>query len=661
MRFSFRKGLRFLQGQRSWTLLRRLPTGKLQLEDDLGTIELLTQAELLERWQTRTWVIDEACLNEHSNVFYFATPRDLASFSEPQRTDVRWRLSHLLDQSVESVESTPVAAQNANEIATPAPVLDERKPPHRTTRYRWRVRFGQAKDATALVDQRYRSGRRPNKKTYGFFEDALETVYLTDQKRPKITVFQEMTRQITRFNASAAPDKQVKPAVRSTVYLWLDCLDAYLVDKSRLGKDAADRKHRGAIGTVLPTNILERVEIDHSPLDLLVIDKVTLIPIGRPWLTVAIDRFSRAILGFYLTFNAPSSLSVLQCLKRAVLPKDELLKRFPGVKNTWPMHGFPEEIFCDNGMDLHSNGVAKLCFEMGVRITYCPAAMPYYKGSVERIFRTINEGLIHHLPGTVFSNIVQRGDYPAEKAATLDLDEITHLLTKWIVDVYHQTPHTVTKERPIDLWNKSLATRIIELPAYPEQLDVLVGIPDTRTLFHYGIEFEGLLYNNAELQNLRQRKDERIKIDFKHYEDDISYVHVWDKDQKEYVRVEVAARFSEYAQGLTRHMHRVIHAHGQRKWGEKWQDVAPLIAKQEIQDIVLAAQVDKKMAQRKKAAVLTGVHSERSLDEGSALDQAIQKRQTARLTPPIPLDPGLDDELPIFGLSHTQGHKNVRT
>jgi putative transposase len=393
MRFSFRKGLRFLQGQRSWTLLRRLPTGKLQLEDDVGTIELLTQAELIERWQSGLWFVDETCLNDHSNVFHFATPRDLASFSETQRTGARRRLAYICSESAKDSNPTPNASSDES-AALLALTPNNEIAPHRTTLYRWRIRYGQAKDATALVDRRSRSGRRPDKKTYEFFEEALQSVYLTDQKRPKITVFEEMTRQITRFNATAGPDEQVKPAKRSTVYLWLDCLDAHLVDQARLGKDAADRKHRGAIGTVNPTTILERIEIDHSPLDLLVIDKSTLIPIGRPWLTVAIDRFSRAILGFYLTFNAPSSLSVLQCLKRVVLPKEKLLKGFPDVKNAWPMHGFPEELFCDNGMDLHSNGVAKICFEMGVKITYCPAGMPYYKGAVERIFRTINDGLV---------------------------------------------------------------------------------------------------------------------------------------------------------------------------------------------------------------------------------------------------------------------------
>ena len=45
---------------------------------------------------------------------------------------------------------------------------------------------------------------------------------------------------------------------------------------------------------------LERAEIDHTELDVFVIDEKTRLPIGRPWLFVAIDVFTNMILGHYL-------------------------------------------------------------------------------------------------------------------------------------------------------------------------------------------------------------------------------------------------------------------------------------------------------------------------------------------------------------------------
>jgi hypothetical protein len=58
--------------------------------------------------------------------------------------------------------------------------------------------------------------------------------------------------------------------------------------------------------------ILERVEIDHTPLDLFVVDDDTGMPLGRPYVTLCIDDFSRCILGMHIGFTSPSYQSVVQ-------------------------------------------------------------------------------------------------------------------------------------------------------------------------------------------------------------------------------------------------------------------------------------------------------------------------------------------------------------
>nr|WP_229223937.1 transposase family protein [Duganella sp. sic0402] len=394
---------------------------------------------------------------------------------------------------------------------------------------------------------------------------------------------------------------------------------------------------------------MERIEVDHTPLDLIVIDEDTALPLGRPWLTVAIDRYSRMIMGFYVCFHEPSSFSILQCLKRAVLPKEAWLMKYPDIKEPWPCHGIPELIASDNGMDLHSDAFVKICEEMGIQLLFCPAKEPEYKGSVERFFRTISQGLIHRLPGSVFSNVDQRGDYPSEEVAAIDLKTLMHLMTKWVVEVYHCSKHRKLGMTPLAKWTDGLGERSIELPAHPEQMDVLVGIPAKRTLFRYGLEVDNLFYNSADLQAIfgRAGAESKLKLSLKYYEDDISYIHVLDPYTASYLRV--PATDWDYTAGLTRHVHTLIQAAVRVKHGNRFNAARLLEAKAEIQEIVTTALSHKKMKMRKRGASLLRHDSESILrGEQSPLERAKSTPKSAKPAAAAPLDAGLDDELPVF-------------
>jgi putative transposase len=62
IRFSFKKGLVFIELNRRWQLNRRLVTTKLQFENELGEIKTLTDAEVLALWSKGEWVVDENSL-----------------------------------------------------------------------------------------------------------------------------------------------------------------------------------------------------------------------------------------------------------------------------------------------------------------------------------------------------------------------------------------------------------------------------------------------------------------------------------------------------------------------------------------------------------------------------------------------------------------------
>lgn len=80
------------------------------------------------------------------------------------------------------------------------------------------------------------------------------------------------------------------------------------------------------------------MQIDHTPLDVIVVDEVHRKPIGRPYLTLAIDVYSRMVAGLYVTLDAPSATSVAMCISHAMNTKNEYLREL-GVEGDWPVWG----------------------------------------------------------------------------------------------------------------------------------------------------------------------------------------------------------------------------------------------------------------------------------------------------------------------------------
>ncbi|NHQ87305.1 transposase [Iodobacter sp. HSC-16F04] len=645
-RFTSKRGLGFRDpNNKLWLIERRLPSGKIQLIAEDGEILNLQYAELLSRWQSQEWQIDEASLAELGNAIYVVTPRDLSTYPPEQQAIAKRRFHYL---KIVDPEKTPYNANVWSELIVQASkLIGDAKPPCASSVAVWWGRFRATKSILKLIPYSKPSSAHQHKPGFLIFEQVIAAVYLTDQKLPKLAVVEAMQRQVKAINNGLPENSQIKCPGRTTIYRWLEALEQDLVDLKREGAEFARMKYRAAIGTVETNAILQRFEIDHTPIDVLVVDLVLGIANGRPYLTMAIDRYSRLIVGFYVSFRDPSANSVLQCLKRAILPKDVVLKRFPDIKQPWPAFGIPELIAVDNGPDLQSIAVEVAGKELGINTLFCPIKSGDKKGSIERFLRTQNSGLLHRMPGTVFSNPDERGDYQSEKEAAIDFNALVHILTKWIVDVYNVTPHRgLNGRRPLDVWIESAQKRLIELPLNPQQLDVIVGIAAKRTLFHYGIELDGLQYNSLQLQEIRRRTGKNIKLDLKFHEDDVGYIHVLDPDRKEYLRV--PAKLAGYANGLNREQHRQIREHTRSKLGENCTADQLLDAKKEVEDLIRESIQHKKMVRRKKAAQTVQHDSEAVLAGKNPLEEARKPHKPRPARPPEDMPAGLDDDLPVF-------------
>ena len=125
-------------------------------------------------------------------------------------------------------------------------------------------------------------------------------------------------------------------------------------------------------GKLIATRPLEIVQIDHTKVDVVVVDEDNrkALP-GRPYLTLAIDVFSRMVTGFELSMSEPSRLSNGLCMLRATFDKTAWLAEHVVIEE-WPVVGLPERIGVDNGTDFKSAAFQRACENEGVRVEFRP-------------------------------------------------------------------------------------------------------------------------------------------------------------------------------------------------------------------------------------------------------------------------------------------------
>jgi putative transposase len=391
----------------------------------------------------------------------------------------------------------------------------------------------------------------------------------------------------------------LKVPCEMTVRRYIERLDPYALDCAHLGKYAAARKHRNAIGVLEVKQIQDRWEIDHTLLDVLLVDPETGEVIGRPYITVVLDRFSRMVMGFLIHLTAPNTESVLRVIERAIRPKQGWLERFPSVTSPWRARGLPLRIVPDNAAEFHADDLIQAFNDLGIEILYPRSRGPQMKGAVERFFRTLNDALIHRLPGTTFSNTKQRGDYPSEERACITLPELESCVMKWIVDVYHQRSHRgLGKKTPVQVWEAGESERSLCLPADLDGLESVLASRKLAPVHHYGIETDGVTYHSSELAELRLRLEEDEKVDIR-LRDELG--HIWVKDRFRSLFILVPAKNKRF-NGLSRDIYRQARKQVRENKGNANDHDTVIVAYRQIMAEVDAAKASNKLRKRRQAA-----------------------------------------------------------
>lgn len=303
------------------------------------------------------------------------------------------------------------------------------------TIYRWLERYethGTISSLSASYKNCGAKGKgRLNPSIEAIIESVIDELYLNKQKYPLSVIYRKIVEKCNHIDLTAPSANTIRNRINR--------LSPKLITKHRMG--ASVRDTRGAPGKFPDVKMpLDVIQIDHTKVDIMLVDDITRENAGRPNITVAIDIYTRMIYGFHISFEPINFFSVGQCLINAILPKDDLLKQF-NVQGEWPVYGLPRKIHMDNAKEFRSVSLQRFCEEYRIKDIYRPVARPEFGGAIERVIKTSMEH-VHQLPGTTFSNVTQKGTYDSEKHATMTISEFEQWYLDFVVNIYHKSIHS---------------------------------------------------------------------------------------------------------------------------------------------------------------------------------------------------------------------------
>ncbi|MHC2280400.1 putative transposase [Bradyrhizobium diazoefficiens] len=215
-------------------------------------------------------------------------------------------------------------------------------------------------------------------------------------------------------------------------------------------------------------------------------------------LSVAIDCYTRVLPALVLSL-APHSVNTKTLLRMCMTDKTPLAQ-IVGCETPYEYRGNPWSAAGDEGSPYLNSITNALCQSAGIEYISPQTETPQQRPKIERVFQTLEIRSLLRFSGRAFNNPQVRGKYEAEARAVLTVEELAHLIVRFIVDVYHNTPHDgLDGDTPRNFWlkaTKKLGPRAAGKPF----LRRVFGERYKVTLHPNGIEIFGNWYTNPALE-----------------------------------------------------------------------------------------------------------------------------------------------------------------
>jgi putative transposase len=413
-----------------------------------------------------------------------------------------------------------------------------------STIYRWLKLYKEWGELLSLVPRKrgWQEGNaRISPEAGQIIERVLKDFYLK-KHRPTIQA------TITRIKETCEAENVTAPGV-STIRERIKGVPDREFLRGRGFAEKARNKYSPSPGSFPGASYpLAVVQIDHTPLDVLLVDDVHRKSIGRVWATFSIDVHTRMITGYYLALDAPAGISVAMCVAHSIIPKEEWLIAH-GIDGEWPVWGIPKILHSDNGPDFQSGDLKRSCSNYGIENRFRPVKRPKFGGHIERLMGTFAQTL-KDLPGKTYSNKEDRDGYDSDANAALTFSEFEKWLVREIL-IYNESYHSGIYMSPSRKWHLGIFGNA--------DLDPLVGVPPRpsdaytiqrdflpsfeRTIQHYGVQLDVFYYSEA-LRPWINAKDEKTgktrTFIFRRDPRDISMLWFYEPLLKQYYKIPVA-------------------------------------------------------------------------------------------------------------------------
>lgn len=554
--------------------------------------------------------------------------RRFQMLSELSRTETHRRVDYVT--RLERAGAFFSSKENlAIEVAKIAAERGEYRAPSISTIYRWRRKYlGAMSDVRALIagfdSQGGKGVSRIDPTIEHFIDEAIETITLGQRRSSAQQVFEAVRLEVDRANQTREEGHKLRPPSLRTVQRRVSLVSALDLEIAETSPEFGKKKFKHLQLSRRVTRILELVEIDHTPADIVVLSEDRKIA-ARPDMTIVIDRRSRCVLGFHLSLAGHGTPAVFEALRHALLPKQYLRDTYAELGLTWPCFGWFERVLMDNGPEFHAEAVADALLSLGIPTEFAPSGAPNAKAFVERFNRRINYEHVHTLPGATLDHQYKRVGFDPFEEASLTLEEFDRTCHTWICEKYHRKPHRgLGRRSPLEVWEQGAKICPPLLKMNMEDIDIEFCEVTTSKVQHYGIDLNNFRYDSSQLQNLRACLPRESKVTVKWSRRDVGVVSIWDPINQEFFKAQ--NREPDY-NGVTleqakAHRANVVSASAKA-------DLRPARADEAVREMVKEAMNATKHAQRRKGARLANKTSKDSR-EPSPASQAVDRSARAR-------------------------------
>jgi len=417
---------------------------------------------------------------------------------------------------------------------------------HIKTTYEWAKNYRSTNTIASILPRkrgRIKGEVRIAQQAEKIIQEAIEKHYLTKIK-PSV-------QYVINVVFSECLKKNLTPPSKNTIRNRINQISEYQRAKRRGSSSDFRTKHHPTPGKYIAKYPLEVIQIDHTKMDIMVVDEETRQSIGRPYITVAIDIFSRMITGFHMSLDAPSGLSVAMCVANSVLPKNKWLMEM-GIDSSWDIWGVMDILHADNGPDFRAEALIEACAMNLIDLRLRPVKKAHFGGHIERIIGTLMH-TVHSIPGTTFSNIQERFEYDSEGNACMTFNELELWIATFITKIYHKRKHSIIKMSPESKWNEGIfgtpenhGIGLPPIPADPQTLMIDFMPLSKRKIRKTGVHINNLQYYDFVLRPFIGEKDLKTgkskEYTFRIDPNDISYIWFHDDASRIYHKISLANR-----------------------------------------------------------------------------------------------------------------------